>query len=59
MDANGPAGVLTRGASALPQLEHQGFEPSPFDQDDSRADVDELLSPVRSPILRYASLSPV
>ncbi|KDQ63405.1 hypothetical protein JAAARDRAFT_147697 [Jaapia argillacea MUCL 33604] len=53
--ATAPTGGLTHGALALPHVQYEGFEPSPYDKEDSRADDD--LGPEGSDLVDPATAS--
>lgn len=41
-----PTAGLSHGALALPQLDYEGFEPSPYGADGSRAELEDMTGPV-------------
>lgn len=41
-DVEHAAGQPIPGVAPLPQLRYEGFEPSPFESDDSRAEPEDL-----------------
>ncbi|OSC99516.1 hypothetical protein PYCCODRAFT_1479848 [Trametes coccinea BRFM310] len=54
-----PAPDTTRGRGSLPAVQYEGFEPSPYDQDDNRADVyqDQAdIAPPAAPIFQLGEV---
>ncbi|KII93824.1 hypothetical protein PLICRDRAFT_49843 [Plicaturopsis crispa FD-325 SS-3] len=43
--ASAPPGAIAYGASPLPQLQYEGFEPSPHEAEDTGADIESITSP--------------
>jgi hypothetical protein len=37
---------LSHGALPLPQLQYEGFEPSPYEAEDTRAELEDISGPV-------------
>ena len=44
--AGAPSGAFSKGTLGLPQLDYQGFEPSPYNDAEGREIFEELASPV-------------
>ncbi|RDX50413.1 hypothetical protein OH76DRAFT_1402447 [Lentinus brumalis] len=57
--ASAPASGSGRAQGSLPPLQYEGFEPSPYDQDDARADVyqDQIdVAPPAAPIFQLGEV---
>ncbi|KAI0721331.1 Pep3/Vps18/deep orange family-domain-containing protein [Cerioporus squamosus] len=57
--ASAPAPGTARAQGSLPPLQYEGFEPSPYDQDDARADIyqDQIdIAPPAAPIFQLGEV---
>lgn len=51
-------GAAAPGALPLPQIEYQGFEPSPYEPNDPRTDIDELAQVIKPLVFVYVAHHP-